>query len=689
MKETFDYDDINLVPRLGILKSRSECDTTVKLGKHTFNLPIIPANMSSVINEEIAIKLAENNFFYIMHRFDINTIEFVEKMHNRNLIISISVGVTDYWYDIITKLKDIKITPDYITVDIAHGHSELAKNMILHIKNNLPNAFIIAGNVATKEGGLYLQSSGADAVKIGVGPGCFAAGTRILMSNGIYKNIEDIVAGEYIINKDGESKMVKKSFSTGYRDVIKYRTNTGVGFTTCTPDHKHFIGDLSTNNCIESTGYAKVLDKMAKTKPKTSKYKWKEIEQCNKENSVLLLPKNIKFNFEKEFDIPLYKKGKNYVNLKPTKELGYIFGTFLGDGTCKIVYRKTGSISSASISWTFNKNEQWVVDKLNDAIFKTFNRVGKVKQKKNVLIVTYYDMPFTKFIHDFGKRTNKHLPANLLVDNNEYLEGLFDGLMDSDGHNNRERLTFTNTSKRLIELFNVLSYKLYGHFPNNTEIVATSGFDDCNLDNCAQAYRTRLLGRPEFRMTNNFQVVKLLENTNDIVDHVETYDLEIDDETHSFIANNVIVHNSVCTTAMNTGFGTRNIQASVIKDISSTLNIPVIADGNIKYPGDVNKSLVLGATMVMAGSMFSNLNDSPNGIITDSQNNKFVKYWGSASSEENKTNRIEGKSILKPLNDISYLEQMRFIKEGIESGISYAGGKDISAFNHVDIIINK
>ena len=52
----FDYQDINLIPRLCIVNSRSECDTRVKLGSHVFNMPVVPANMECVINSEIAIK---------------------------------------------------------------------------------------------------------------------------------------------------------------------------------------------------------------------------------------------------------------------------------------------------------------------------------------------------------------------------------------------------------------------------------------------------------------------------------------------------------------------------------------------------------------------------------------------------------------------------------------------------------
>lgn len=681
----FDYNDINLIPKKCVVESRSECDTSVQFGQHRFNLPVVPANMSSVLNIEVAKKLAMNGYFYILHRFlsDYEIKFFVYNMNKDNLISSISVGVKERDYQLIRDIKSSDYKIDYITIDIAHGHADSVKNMIEFIKKEAPEAFIIAGNVSTTEAVADLQHWGANAIKVGIAPGCFAAGTRILMANGFYKNIEDIEPGEYIINKEGKSVKVKNSFSTGYRDVVKYRTNTGIGFTTCTADHRHFIGDLSTNNCIESTGYAKNLDKMSKTVPKQSKYKWKEIENCNKHNSVLLLPKNIDFKLKKEFSIPLYKKDINYVTLANNYDLGYIFGTFLGDGNAKIDLRKSGSVNSAYITWSFGKHEIDIVNKLNNALFNIFNKEGVVKELDNMLLVIFYDKPFTEFISQFSKRTDKHLPENLLVDDKKYLQGIFDGLIDSDGHTDKTRLRFDNTSKQLIELFNVLSYILYKHFPNNNERIASSGFDDCNLDNCSQAYRTTLLQRPEYRMTNDYQVVKILEETDDIIDHVETFDLEIDDETHSFIANNVIVHNSACTTAFMTGFGSRNCQGSTVYECAQRANIPIIADGGIVYPADIAKAVVLGATMVMCGSLVSGCTDSPGELKFI--NNEYVKeYWGSASQHESgKSNRIEGTMKLVPYKNKTVLEQMHYLKECLQSAISYGGGNTLEALSYV------
>ena len=51
--EAFDYDDIQLVPNKAIVKSRKECDTSVKFGNRTFKIPVVPANMESVIDEKL------------------------------------------------------------------------------------------------------------------------------------------------------------------------------------------------------------------------------------------------------------------------------------------------------------------------------------------------------------------------------------------------------------------------------------------------------------------------------------------------------------------------------------------------------------------------------------------------------------------------------------------------------------
>ncbi|MDU2967955.1 MAG: GMP reductase [Limosilactobacillus fermentum] len=170
--ETFDYDDIQLIPNKCVIKSRKEADPQVKFGPKTFKIPVVPANMASVINEELAVWLAQNDYYYVMHRFNpADRAGFVKRMHDRGLFASISVGIKDSEYDFINQLKDEQLVPEYITIDVAHVHSDFVIAMIKHIKQQLPTTFLTAGNVATPEAVRDLENAGADATKVGVGPG--------------------------------------------------------------------------------------------------------------------------------------------------------------------------------------------------------------------------------------------------------------------------------------------------------------------------------------------------------------------------------------------------------------------------------------------------------------------------------------------------------------------------------------
>lgn len=172
MDNVFDYEDIQLIPAKCIVNSRSECDTSITFGGRNFKLPVVPANMQTIIDEKIATYLAENGYFYIMHRFKPERrIEFIRDMKAKNLFASISVGVKDEEYAFIEQLEAENLSPEYITIDIAHGHSNAVINMIQHIKKHLPESFVIAGNVGTPEAVRELENAGADATKVGIGPG--------------------------------------------------------------------------------------------------------------------------------------------------------------------------------------------------------------------------------------------------------------------------------------------------------------------------------------------------------------------------------------------------------------------------------------------------------------------------------------------------------------------------------------
>ncbi len=169
--QIFDYDNILLLPRKCRVESRSECDASVTLGNRSFRLPVVPANMKTVVDETICLWLAQNGYFYVMHRFDLDNVQFVKDMHAKDVFASISLGVKKPDYDTLDQLAAAGLVPEYITIDIAHGHADSVKNMIGYLKQKLPASFVIAGNVGTPEAVIDLENWGADATKVGIGPG--------------------------------------------------------------------------------------------------------------------------------------------------------------------------------------------------------------------------------------------------------------------------------------------------------------------------------------------------------------------------------------------------------------------------------------------------------------------------------------------------------------------------------------
>jgi GMP reductase len=169
--EIFDYDNVLLLPRKCRVESRSECDASVELGGRSFRIPVVPANMKTVVDASICEWMARNGYFYVMHRFDLDNVQFVRDMHAKGVYASISLGVKQPDYETVDRLAALDRAPEYITIDIAHGHADTVKNMIAYLKEKLPGSFVIAGNVGTPEAIIDLENWGADATKVGIGPG--------------------------------------------------------------------------------------------------------------------------------------------------------------------------------------------------------------------------------------------------------------------------------------------------------------------------------------------------------------------------------------------------------------------------------------------------------------------------------------------------------------------------------------
>jgi len=101
--------------------------------------------------------------------------------HGR-LRVGAAVGVT---HDTMKRIEAlVKAGVDVIAIDTAHGHSRGVINQLKEVKAKFANLQVIAGNIATAEGALALAEAGADAVKVGIGPGSICT-TRIIAGVGV------------------------------------------------------------------------------------------------------------------------------------------------------------------------------------------------------------------------------------------------------------------------------------------------------------------------------------------------------------------------------------------------------------------------------------------------------------------------------------------------------------------------
>ena len=201
------YSDVSLVPNYSEVFSRVDCDTRADFCGEKFRLPIIPANMKSVIDMRTAKWMSEHDYFYIMHRFDNSLKDTVSLMNEENWkTISVSMGVKMNDKKDIVALSKYKQRVDYITIDIAHGHCKRMKIAIQCVKKFMPETKIIAGNVATSTAVRDLSSWGADVVKVGIGQGspCTTkdkTGFTLPMFT-CTKNCSNVYAGDFL--KQGE-----------------------------------------------------------------------------------------------------------------------------------------------------------------------------------------------------------------------------------------------------------------------------------------------------------------------------------------------------------------------------------------------------------------------------------------------------------------------------------------------------
>jgi inosine-5'-monophosphate dehydrogenase len=558
---------------------------------------------------------------------------------------------------------------DLLVVDTAHGHSRGVIEMVSKIKSAV-SVEVIAGNIATAEAARALVDAGADAVKSGIGPGCFAAGTRVLMANSTYKNIEDVVAGDRVINMYGEPVTVRRAWCTGVREVIAVRHVASPVESVVTPDHNFWVGDLSTvaSATVASSGFVQMLERP--TRLGESKLRWKEVGEAA--SDTLLLPRRIAFELPDHFSVDLGEVAKREARLdryvrtiEDTYFLGYMLGVFLGDGDAFL--NTNGKSEIGRVGWSLGPHEEDIAEKLAECVHVVTGVQPSIKRDGKTIRVYLFSLQWARLLSTFGKRTEKHLPVRFRCGNPAYLKGLYDGLIDSDGYFASDgRRCFRNTSRPLAELFGVLSFLLLGSFPNVVmEEPSAGGLVGTSDERCNASFVSRLNVHHYRRHLDDFQVVKQLERR-DLDVSLPVYDIEVDCESHSFIADNAVVHNSICTTRVVAGVGVPQVTA--VYDVASAVDVPVIADGGMTTSGDIAKAVAAGADTVMLGSLLAGTEEAPGEVILV-QGERFKEYRGMGSLGAMRARSFSKDRYFQ--GDVEDVEKL--VPEGIEGRVAYKG----------------
>mgnify|MGYP001451732230 FL=1 len=184
---------------VGIITNRDirfETDTSKKIDEVMTKENLVTAKIGTTLDE--ALEIMKQHKIEKLPIVDddyklagLITIKDIEKQieypnsardESGRLLVGAAVGVTEDVLERVGALVDAKV--DVIVVDTAHGHSVGVIETVKKIKREFPDLQVIAGNVATYEGTVELIKAGADAVKVGIGPGSICT-TRVVTGVGV------------------------------------------------------------------------------------------------------------------------------------------------------------------------------------------------------------------------------------------------------------------------------------------------------------------------------------------------------------------------------------------------------------------------------------------------------------------------------------------------------------------------
>ena len=184
IKESLTFDDVLLIPKYSDVLP-SETDISLNLSKKiTLKVPFLSSAMDTVTESKMAVAIAQAGGIGVIHRnLKIRKqSQEVMKVKKKKLIVGAAVGTNNEDVDRARSLIDNGC--DLIVIDTAHGHSAKVLKVLSKLKKINFNVPICVGNIATAEASKKLYNSGADIIKVGIGPGSICT-TRMVAGIGV------------------------------------------------------------------------------------------------------------------------------------------------------------------------------------------------------------------------------------------------------------------------------------------------------------------------------------------------------------------------------------------------------------------------------------------------------------------------------------------------------------------------
>lgn len=214
------YDDVLLIPQYSTVESRSDVDLSTQITPRIkLSLPLISSNMSTVTSTEFAIALGKLGGLGVIPRFVTSEEEanMVMETKKHKVLVGAAVGVREDGFERAEYV--VKAGADILFLDVAHGYLDKVLTATKLLKQKYGQSVdIVAGNVATEEATDALFKSGADSVKVGIGPGSTCI-TRIETGCGV-PQITAIIGAAKAARKYGKTIISDGGMKTS-GDIVK------------------------------------------------------------------------------------------------------------------------------------------------------------------------------------------------------------------------------------------------------------------------------------------------------------------------------------------------------------------------------------------------------------------------------------------------------------------------------------